>query len=97
VEAIYWLAATETIDIVGFGDTGPGASGDVLLDFADLAESGQVPQLSSSAYVRALQARLIAANADYHPLSSQTVSLPGGQKVLRVEFAAPSPLGQVSG
>ena len=96
-EAINWLAATtETIDIVEFGNTGPGASGDVLLDFADLAESGQAAQLSSSAYVRILQGRLITANAEYHPLSSQTVTLPGGQKVFRVEFAAPSPLGQVS-
>jgi hypothetical protein len=40
-----------------------------------------------------MRASLATMNIQFRPASSQTVTLPGGQTVLRVEFSAPSPLG----
>jgi hypothetical protein len=96
VLAIESLAAYKPVEVVEFGNVGPGASQGLPLRFADLAENGQAAGLSSSAYVRAMQAHLSAENIQFRPLGSQTVVLPGGKDVLQVEFAAPSPLGPIS-
>jgi hypothetical protein len=95
VLAIESLAAYKPVEVVEFGNVGPGASQGLPLRFADLAENGQMASMSSSAYVRAMQAHLSAENIQFRPLGSQTVVLPGGQDVLQVEFAAPSPLGSI--
>jgi hypothetical protein len=96
VLAIESLAAYKPVDVVEFGNIGPGAGQGLPLRFADLAENGQAAGLSNSAYVRAMQAHLSTELVQYRPLSSQTVVLPSGEDVLRVEFAAPSPLGPIS-
>jgi len=82
------LASQWPLSIVAFGDRAPGASPGIPLRSADLAVSGDV----------AGQARQMAAFA--HQLQGsfagariRAVRLANGQEVVRVEFAAPSPLG----
>jgi hypothetical protein len=84
--AIAALASNEPMDILQFGNTGPGADADMPLRFAELAES-------SSSYVRSVRSYLGAVPLRFRPASVETVVLPTGQAVLRVEFTAPSPLG----
>jgi hypothetical protein len=91
--AVASLAADEPIDIVQFGNTGPGAGPEIPLRFADLASNDQAAHLTSAAYVRSLRASLSKLKAQIRPTTIVQVPGPGGQAVLRVEFTAPSPLG----
>jgi hypothetical protein len=86
------LAAKLPVDIVQFGNTGPGADADMPLRYADLAQNDQAAHLAASAYERSIRADLGLVQAEYRP-SIATVVLPGGQTVLRIECTAPSPLG----
>jgi hypothetical protein len=91
--ALALLAGSQPIDIVRFGNLGPGASPGVPLRFADLAESVPAAHMDRAAYVRAVWAVLSGVDARVRP--ARTVSGPvQGQAVLRVEFTAPSPLGK---
>ena len=104
--AIAFLAVKQPLDILGFGTSAPGAGPGVPLRFAYLAESDAASHLSASQYLSSLLAGLHALRPPYVPLSETSVSatsvsatsaqLPGGQTVLRVEFAAPSPAGLLS-
>jgi hypothetical protein len=92
--ALASLARHEQIDIVRFGNLGPGASPVVPLRFADLAENIAAAHMDTAAYARALWAILSGADAQIRPAGA--VSGPvQGQAILRVEFTAPSPLGNV--
>jgi hypothetical protein len=90
--AIASLATDHPIELVGFGNIAPGGDPDVPLRFADLAENDQSAHLTGAGYVKAMRASLATVNIQFRP-ASRTVTLPGGQTVLRVEFTAPSPLG----
>jgi hypothetical protein len=90
--ALASLAGHEPVDIVRFGNLGPGASPGVLLRFADLAETIPAAHISTAAYAPAAWAVLNAAEAGIRP--ARAVSGPvQGQAIFRVEFSAPSPLG----
>jgi hypothetical protein len=91
--AIAALVTNEPIDIVRFGNIGPGGAADLPLRVAYLAESGQAAHMTSSAYVRSIVADLGKVPAPANSASTGTVPFPGGQTVLRIEFTAPSPLG----
>jgi hypothetical protein len=91
--ALALLAGSQPIDIVRFGNLGPGASPGVPLRFADLAENLPAAHMNEAAYARAAWAILDGPDARIRP--ARAVSGPvQGQAVLRVEFAAPSPLGE---
>ena len=91
--ALALLAGSQPVDIVRFGNLGPGASPGVPLRFADLAENVPAAHMDSAAYARAAWAVLGGVDARVRP--ARAVSGPvQGQAVLRVEFAAPSPLGK---
>jgi hypothetical protein len=96
VLAIAALATKEPIEIVQFGNIGPGADADLPLRYADLAQNDPAAHLAGSAYVRSLRTDLGAGPAAYRPASTPTVVLPGDQPGLRIEFSAPSPLGLLS-
>ena len=96
VDAIADAAAAQPINIVEFGNTGPGASADVLLRYADLAASNPVANMGVGAYVRSLRAGMNGGPGP-RPDRTELLTLPGGQQVLRVEFTAPSPFGVLSG
>jgi hypothetical protein len=92
VRALASLARHERIDIVRFGNLGPGASPGVLLRFADLAENIPAAHRDTAAYAGALWAILDGADAQIRP--ARAVSGPvQGQAIFRVEFTAPSPFG----
>ncbi len=90
---IAFLAHQQPVDIVAFGTEAPGASPGLPLRFAYLADSDRASHLTGPAYVRALVALTHSENPPYVPQSVGTVRLPGGQQVLRIMFAAPSPTG----
>lgn len=90
---IAFVAGQQPVDIVGFGNSAPGASPGLPLRFAYLADSDTAAHLAGSAYVKALIALVRSQIPPYVPLSLGMARLPGGQEVLRIEFAAPSPTG----
>jgi hypothetical protein len=96
VTTLAFMAGQQHLKVVDFGSTAPGASPGVPLRFADLAETDPAARLKSAAYVRSLLTLVRAEQPPYVPLSAGSVRLSTGQTVLRIEFAAPSPLGLLS-
>jgi hypothetical protein len=96
VLAIANLAHAQPVQVMEFGNIGPGASASLPLRFADLAESDQEAHLAGPAYVQAMRAFLSAQSAQIRPASTQTVKLPDGQEAFRIEFSAPSSVGPIS-
>ena len=90
--ALALLAGSQPIDIVQFGNLGPGASPGVPLRFANLAESLPAAHMNKTAYARAVWALLSGIDARIRPARAVSGTFQG-QPVLRVEFTAPSPLG----
>ncbi len=87
------MAAQNPVRVAAFGDAGPGASPGVPLRSVDLSAMGGAPWTGRSAYVRSALALLRAQRPPYLAASVGPVPAGGGQLVLRIEFAAPSPLG----
>jgi hypothetical protein len=86
-------ADVQPVAIVSFGDSGPGAGLGSPLRSADLAQTDRGSAVGAAAFIRALLAFLNAQRGPYRPARVELLRLPGGKPVLRVEFAAPSPLG----
>lgn len=91
--AVAAVATDEPIDVVQFGNVGPGGDPALPLRCADLVDTDPSAHMMSGAYVRSLQASLGKLNTQVRPARTVAVVLHGGQAVLRVEFTAPSPLG----
>jgi hypothetical protein len=89
--AILSLIEPEPINIVDFGNIGPGVGPGIALRYMDLAVTDRAAHLASAAYVQALQANL--RTITYRPVRTVIKRLPSGQAVLRIEFAAPTPFG----
>jgi hypothetical protein len=87
------MAALQPIDIVAFGDSAPGAGAGSPLRSADLAETGNAARTGNSADMRSMLAFLRAQRTPYLAAHVEIVRHPGGQTLLLIEFAAPSPLG----
>jgi hypothetical protein len=87
------LASLQPVRVIAFGDASPGAqvpSAQVPLRQVTIA-TGDRPGLAAAlAMVR-------AQRAVYQPASVTTVDLASGQAGLSIEFAAPSPLGLLTG
>ena len=97
LSALTALSRHLPISLVGFGNVSPGASAGVPLRFADLSQAGQPGQpadLTQAAYVRSVRAYLSGFDTRFRPVRMVPVVLPDGRAALRVEFTAPSPLGQ---
>ena len=91
--ALASLARHQPIDIVRFGNLGPGASPGVPLRFADLAQGVPAARMDPAAYVRAVWAVLSGPDAPVLPARAISGTAQS-QALLRVEFNAPSPLGR---
>jgi hypothetical protein len=93
------MAAKRPIYIAAFHGFAPGADASLPLRFVDLtqASSGQLAgsRRVTPAFVRSMAAFLYGPDAPYRPLRVETAHLAGGRVVLRIEFAAPSPLGLI--
>jgi hypothetical protein len=87
------LSAGGPVSIAAFGDAGPGASAGVPLRTVELAS----PSGAKGGYLQSVLALLNAQQAPYLPNSTTIVRLADGRQVARIEFAAPSPLGLLSG
>ena len=87
------MTAQRPVSIVAFGGSTPGASPDIALRSAELAGAGGAADRSPAAQVRWISRFLRGQRGDYLAASVRTVPLPAGGTGLRVEFAAPSPLG----
>ncbi len=79
------MAVSGPVHVLAFSDRGPGASMGTPLRSAEIAASG--------ASAQALLAFVRAQRAPYLPVQSGLSPGPGGQTVLTIVFAAPSPLG----
>src|SRR5262249_11368150 len=86
------LAAENPVSIVGFGDLAAGTSPGIPMRSADLAETGATAP-ARAADLRSMLSFLRAQRGNYRAAHIHTMPLPGGKQVLRIEFAAPSPLG----
>jgi hypothetical protein len=91
------MAVKRPIFIVAFNSFAPGADANMPLRFADLTQAS--PELLvdnrpvTPTFVRSMVGFLRVQPAPYRPLLLKTVRLAGGRSVLRIGFAAPSPLG----
>jgi hypothetical protein len=90
------LASQWPLSIVTFGDLAPGASPGIPLRSAEVAVTGSKAFQSTVAQLRLMSAFVHGLGAFYQSARLQTVRLAGGQSVLRITFAAPSPLGVLS-
>jgi len=87
------LAGQGRVSILAFGDSGHGASPGVPLRLAELAS----PPGAKSGYLQSVVTLLRAQRQPYLANSVTLARLANGQEVVRIEFAAPSPLGLLSG
>ena len=88
------LAAVHPIQILAFGDPGPGASPRVPWCSADLSGSGRAAGMADASYVSWLTAYV---RAQLLPFAGSIITLTrDGQLVVRIEFSRPSPLGLLS-
>lgn len=81
------------VSILAFGDPGPGAAADIPLRFVELAGPPGASLTQSSADLQQMLSFLQAQKPPYAAASAETGLLASGRPVLRVQFAAPSPLG----
>ncbi len=86
------LAGQGPVSVAGFSDSGPGASPGVPMRAMALAS----PPGAKSGYLTSLLALLHAQQPPYLA-SSLSLARVDGHQVVQVEFAAPSPLGLMSG
>ena len=96
MSALTALSRHLPVSVVGFGNVGPGVSAGVPLRYADLSPTSQAGGLAQAGYAQSVRSALSGLDTSFRPVRTVPVVLPDGQAVLRVEFAAPSPL-QVSG
>jgi hypothetical protein len=91
--AVLAMAGAYPLDVLDFGNLATGASADLPLRYADLAEHVPATRLTDAAYAHSMISALEKLPGGFRPLWTQTVSLPGGVVALRVAYSAPSPLG----
>jgi len=101
------LAGQHALRIVGFADSGPGADPGIPLRVAEIsapgtatsvastspAPAGRISVSASARFLRFVLAFLRAQRPPYLAASLRTVAISGGQRVVRIGFAGPSPLG----
>jgi hypothetical protein len=87
------LAARRMVVVVSFGDLAPGASPGTPFRSADLAAPGTPAGPDAASQVQRMAAFARAQQAPYLAANIQRVRLATGRICLRIEFAAPSPLG----
>jgi hypothetical protein len=90
--AIKALSVKQPVDVLGFADSGPGASAGVPFRAAYLAETDPSAPASGRAYLQTMVG-MLKAHANFLALKSATQTTLDGQTVVQIEYAAPSPLG----
>jgi hypothetical protein len=83
------------LQIVSFGGASPGADPGIPLRTAVVTGAASTPA-GRAAVLTSLRGFTLAQQPPYLPGSTQIVRVAAGQSVLRIQFAAPSPLGLLS-
>jgi hypothetical protein len=85
------LAVSYSINVVGFGDSAPGAAAGVPLREMEISGTG------GSAELRGIRSLVLAQRAVFLPAYVSLVRLASSGRALQIEFSAPSPLGLLLG
>jgi hypothetical protein len=92
------FAALDPVRILAFGSPGPGVSAQISpFRSVDLGPATGHSRQSRIAFAKALASFLRVQRGPFAVAGTQTVRLPDGKKAVRIEFAAPSPLGLLTG
>jgi hypothetical protein len=91
-QLIFVMADYHRVRIVDFASQSPGGGPASLLRWVDLATTVRAAHLTPAAYLSWMRSFVLAQRAAYHPAWVRLVTLPDGQAVLRIGYAAPSPL-----
>jgi hypothetical protein len=86
------MAHGHPVRIVDFTTQSSGGGPASLLRSVDLATVDKAAHLTPGAYLNWMQEVIHVQRAQFRPARSQPLTLPDGQTVLRIEYAAPSPL-----
>jgi hypothetical protein len=87
------LTTIHSLSVVAFGDSGPGAAPGVPLRSVELATPSQTAKPGRPLTVQRTLAMVNKQLPPYRPARAGRIRLRDGQTVIRIEFAAPSPLG----
>jgi hypothetical protein len=87
------MAAYHRVRVVDFASQSPGGGPASLLRWVDLATTVRAAHLTPAAYLSWMRLIIGAQQPEYRPAWVRLVTLPDGQAVLRIGYAAPSPLG----
>jgi hypothetical protein len=85
------LAVSYPVNVVGFGDSAPGAAAGVPLREMEISGTG------GSAELRRIRSLVLAQRAVFLPAYVSLVRLASSGRALQIEFGAPSPLGLLLG
>ena len=85
------LAATHPVQVLAFGDPGPGASPGIPLCSADLSGSGNIAGMTDATDLKWLVDSVRPQTRRF--AGSVIVKRNGNRSWVRVEFSRPSPLG----
>jgi hypothetical protein len=87
------LTSQHPVEIVSFSDAGPGASPGVPFRVAELATTDPTGSVSGQTYMKWLGSVLLPPSAAFPPITHKRLTtLQDGQRVARIQYAAPSPL-----
>ncbi len=86
------MAALQPVQIVALGSPDPGASASPIRS-AELAAADTAAGPDNAAFLRPMLAYVHGQQGPYLAARTQTLRLANGRVALRIEFAAPSPLG----
>lgn len=89
------IAPSSPMIIVAFGGSVLGASPGIPLRYVDLTRTSGAALTPRSPFVESVLGTLSNLQPPYRPSGVQFVRAAGGQTFLRIEFAAPSPLGLI--
>ena len=92
-QLIAFMAAYHRVRVVDFASQSPGGGPASLLRWVDLATTVRAAHLTPKAYLSWMRSIIGAQQPAYHPAWVRLVTLPNRQAVLRIGYAAPSPLG----
>ncbi len=87
------LASLHPLYVIGFDDSAYGASPGTPLRSVNLAASGRTAATGAAESAGQILAFLRAQRAPFLPAHVQLARSASGQQIVRVEFAAPNPLG----
>ena len=92
VQLLATMAHYHVVSIVNFVNQSPGGGPASLLRSVDLATADPAAHLTGAAYLSWVNSLIDSQTAQYLPAVLKPITLSTGQQVLRIGYAAPSPL-----